>query len=319
MSDDPVIKKLQKEVKVLTKKLTRSETNRTTLEEIRDRNSSMFQVLNAELDEAKKTYKNALKVISSSIEFASYIQKAILPDEYVIASSFQDYFLIWEPRDVVGGDIYFIEELKTPGDCLIMIIDCTGHGVPGAFVTALVKAVQQQIITELQIAEGTISPAKLLGIFSKKLKHILKQNVDVSTSNVGFDGGILYYNKNENLVKYAGAETPLFYIQDDTLNMIKGDRQSIGYKKSKTDYPFKDHSIPVDKETRFYLTTDGFLDQNGGEKGYPFGKKNFKQMVMENYQKSFSVQQSTYLEIIKKYRGIEEQTDDITFIGLKIK
>lgn len=270
------------------------------------------------LKESNQKINEAHKKITDSIKFASMIQNALLPKEDVITKHFEDAFVIWEPKDVVGGDIFFFEELRSHNELLLFVIDCTGHGVPGAFVTALVKAVEEQVISLIKNEDFEINPAKILAFFNRKLKHLLKQESEDSISNAGFDGGVLYYNKKKKVVRFAGAETPLFLIQNQEIKIIKGNRHSIGYKKSNANYEFTDHTIDVDQETLLYLTTDGFLDQNGGKKGFPFGKKQFKQLLSDHYQKNFSEQKKIYMAAIKKYQGSEEKNDDMTFVGLKI-
>jgi serine phosphatase RsbU (regulator of sigma subunit) len=186
-------------------------------------------------------------------------------------------------------------------------------------VTAIVKAIQLQVTDEALLTKGEISPARILSFFNVKLKYLLKQEDKNALSNAGFDGGVLYFNKKDKIIRFAGAETPLFLIQNHEIKIIKGNRHFIGYKKSDAYYKFTDHTIDVDKETFLYLTTDGFLDQNGGKKGFPFGKKQFKQLLSDHYQKSFSEQKKIYLEAINKYQGSEEKNDDMTFVGLKIR
>ena len=290
----------------------------------RDDEGQPIQMTGAHLDvteqkKAEAALKESHDKITDSIKFASMIQNALLPDQNILTDFFTDSFAIWEPKDVVGGDIFFIEKLRNDNELILFVIDCTGHGVPGALVTAIVKAVELQALGEVLASKGEISPARVLSFFNIKLKYILKQDNKDADSNAGFDGGVLYYNKAQNIVKFAGAETPLFYIQDNKINIIKGDRHSIGYKKSDAFYQFKDHTIEVDRETCFYMVTDGFLDQNGGTKGYPYGKKQFKQLLLDNYQLDFAKQKKIYLETIDQYRGTEDQTDDMTFVGLKIR
>jgi len=278
--------------------------------------------LGSEISERKRietALNESHKKITDSIQFASMIQNALLPDQELLSNSFEDSFVIWKPKDVVGGDIYFFEKLRNENEFLLFLIDCTGHGVPGALVTALVKAVQLQVTGEALMAKGEINPARILTFFNIKLKHLLKQEHEKSLSNAGFDGGVLYFDKERKIVKYAGAETPLFYIQNGKLSMIKGDRQSIGYRTSETYFAFTEHTIDVNQNTCFYLTTDGFLDQNGGEKGYPYGKKRFKQLILDHHQKEFSTQKELYLEAINQYRGKGEATDDMTLAGVKIE
>lgn len=150
------------------------------------------------------------------------------------------------------------------------------------------------------------------------MKHLLKQEDETSISNAGFDGGVLYYNKKDNIIKYAGAEISLFYEEEGDVKIIKGNRQSIGYKKSDAEYNFKEHIIPVKKEMQFYLTTDGYIDQMGGEKGFPYGKKRFMKLLKENYKLPFADQQEVLLYEMMHYQGNHERNDDITIVGFKI-
>ena len=281
--------------------------------------------LSEDLQEALKLQKQAQekiekfnKQITDSIEYASLIQQALIPENELFSHYFTDYFALWRPRDVVGGDIYLFEELKERDECLILVIDCTGHGVPGAFVTMLVKAIKEQIATEIQNSDLDISPAKLLAVFNRRMKRLLKQEDSKSVSNAGFDGGIIHYSRQKRTLTFAGAETALFVIQNGDVRRIKGDRHSIGYKKSEAGYVFKDHPVDISGETRVYLSTDGFIDQNGGEKGYPFGRKKFQQLLQLNHTKPFAEQQEILVNTIEDYRGGEEKNDDMTVIGLKI-
>lgn len=263
--------------------------------------------------------ENINKHTQESIEYASLIQHALVPENKMLKKYFEDYFVIWHPKDIVGGDIYLFEELRDKKECLLMVIDCTGHGVPGAFVTMLVKAIERQIIAKIENDRSIeVSPAYILSYFNKTMKKLLKQENDESISNAGFDGGILYYNKEKNLIRYAGAETPLFYIQNDELKVIKTDRHSIGYKKSNANYKFTDYELIIDTQTQVYITTDGYLDQNGGEKGFPYGRRKFQKLIEENYNKKFVDQQEFLLNELQSHQGEEERNDDITVIGFSI-
>ena len=258
------------------------------------------------------------KHTKESIEYASLIQGALIPDNKLFRNYFQDYFAIWHPKDLVGGDIYLFEELRDKNECLLMVIDCTGHGVPGAFVTMLVKAIERQIVSNIKHSDEIVSPANILSVFNRSMKHLLRQENKDSISNAGFDGGIIYYNKKEKIIKFAGAETPLFYVEDDELKVIKGSRYSVGYKKCDADYEYKEHTIEVKEGMQFYLTTDGYLDQNGGEKGFPFGKKRFQKIINEYYVEEMADQQEIFLNELDEYQDEAERNDDVTFIGFKI-
>ncbi len=271
-----------------------------------------------EMENAKQEVERVHKHTRDSIEYAALIQSALIPNNEIFKNYFDDYFAIWQPKDIVGGDIYLFEELRDKDECLFMVIDCTGHGVPGAFVTMLVKAIERQITSKINYSKEDVSPAKILSIFNNNMKQLLKQeNID-SISNAGFDGGVIYYNKKDKILKFAGAETPLFYVEDDELKVIKGSRYSVGYKKCDAAYEYKEHQIEVKKGMSFYLTTDGYFDQNGGEKSFPLGKKRFQNIIKKHHKESFSNQQEFLLRDLKKYQGNEERNDDVTLIGFKI-
>jgi len=275
--------------------------------------------VNRKVEEAKKKIELIHKHTEESIEYASLIQGALVPQAEVLQTIFHDSFALWRPKDIVGGDIWLFNGLRHEDECLLMVIDCTGHGVPGAFVTMLVKAMEQQITTKIAYdADEEVSPAKLMSIFNRTMKKLLKQESVESISNAGFDGAIVYYNKREKILKFSGAETPLFYMHNDTLKMLKGNRHSVGYKKSDANYEFKEHIISVEEGMQFYLTTDGYLDQNGGDKGFPFGKKRFKKIIENSYKKSMQEQQEIFVNELETYQQNEIRNDDVTLIGLKI-
>ena len=271
-----------------------------------------------EIEEAKVTIEELHQQTRSSIEYASMIQGVLIPESTVFYKYFSEHFAIWRPKDIVGGDIYLCEELRNEDELLLMVIDCTGHGVPGAFVTMLVKSIERQIVARIVNSEEEVSPAKILSIFNSSMKHLLKQEGTQASSNAGFDGGILYYNKADRIIKYAGAETALYYLENGELKTIKGDRQSIGYKKSDASYVFKEHTVQVTEGMKFYLTTDGYIDQTGGEKHFSFGKKRFMKLIKEHEHDSMADQQEYFLGALDSYQGDEQRVDDVTVIGFKI-
>ena len=271
-----------------------------------------------ELEAAKGEVECMHKRVKESIEFSSLIQHSIMPLSGSFRSYFSDYFVIWHPKDIVGGDIYFFEELNKGEDCLLIVADCTGHGVPGALVTMMVKATERQAIEKIKYENKPVDVSKLLGFFNENMKSLLKQDEeDDSISNVGFDSGIIYCNKKEGILKFAGAQTSLFYVEDGELKTIKGDKHSIGYKKSKTDFRFTEHTVKIKEGIPFYITTDGYIDQNGGEKGFPFGRKRFCDIIEKNHTESLADQQEIFLEELYAYQKDETRNDDITVIGFR--
>jgi len=271
-----------------------------------------------DIENAKVEIEDIHKHTKESIEYASLIQGALIPDNKVFHKYFRDYFTIWNPKDTVGGDIYLFEELRDDNEALLMVIDCTGHGVPGAFVTMLVKAIERQIVSQIKHSDERVSPAKILSIFNRHMKKLLKQEDINSISNAGFDGGIIYYNKKDKTVTFAGAQTPLFYIEDNELNMVKGDRYSVGYKKCDIDYEYKEYTIDIKDGMQFYITTDGYIDQNGGNKGFPLGKTRFKHIIKNSSELNMQEQKVVFLDELEKYQNNYDINDDITMIGFKI-
>ncbi len=259
------------------------------------------------------------KQITDSIEFASIIQQAFIPEEKDLTEFFEDEFTIWKPRDIVGGDIYFFDKLYKNDKAVLMVIDCTGHGVPGAFVTMLVKALARNLIAHANKTKESVSPAKLLAVFNRSLKHLLKQHDKNSLSNAGFDAAILYINKMESKITYAGANIPLFYMKEGIINSIKADRHSIGYKTSDPDFEFHDHALDFDENMQFYITSDGYIDQNGGEKGFPMGKKRMIKLLEEHHEKPMKEQRALLEEALNAYQGEEDRNDDITIVGFRCK
>ncbi len=258
------------------------------------------------------------KQTRDSIEYSANIQKALLPKAHAMDDFFDDSFTIWQPKDTVGGDIYLFETLRHKDEALLMVIDCTGHGVPGAFVTMIVKAIAKEIVAKLIKSDFDINPAIIMQYFNKHMRILLRQDEKESFANAGFDGGIMYVNKKENIIRYAGSNTPLFVVQGETLNVIKSDKESIGYKKSNPDYIFTLHEINVTQETKIYITTDGYLDQTGGEKGFLFGKKRFSKLIHYAHAKECFEQKKIFENSFDAYRGQNEVKDDRTLIAFKL-
>ncbi len=300
------------------KSISQDITNKKIVEDLSKNLEKKVEERTLDLEEAKGKIEEMHKNTKDSIEYASLIQHALIPESELFKKYFSQFFTMWQPKDIVGGDVYLLEELRNEDEVLVLVIDCTGHGVPGAFVTMLVKAIERQIVSNIINKDEEPSPAKILQIFNRSMKHLLKQESEDSISNAGFDGGVLYYNKKEKIVKYAGANIALFYVDKGEVKTIKGDRHSIGYKKSDRNFEFTEHSIKLDSVMQFYMTTDGYLDQNGGEKGFPFGKRQFIKLIEENHHLSFEEQKEIFFYTLTQYQGDEERNDDIAIVGIEI-
>jgi len=265
----------------------------------------------------KQTQMN--KSIMDSIHYASLIQNALLPEQELFDHFFEESFYLWTPKDVVGGDIILLDELSHSGECVLMLIDCTGHGVPGAFVTMLVKAIEQELVMQLKNAKTPPSPAHMLQTFNQNIRQLLKQDTQETQSNVGFDGAILCYNKAEQVLRFAGAGSRLYHFQNETLNVLNGNKQSVGYTNIDSDYTYSEQTLCLNQETQVYLTTDGYLDQPGGKKGLPFGRKRFQSLLQDIHLLSCPEQKKRLLEAFNTWRGDQEQVDDVSLISLKLE
>lgn len=270
--------------------------------------------LEEEVEIRTKELQESHKSIQDSIEFASLIQQAVLPSSDTLERYFSDGFILWQPKDTVGGDIYLLTELNSE-EVLVMVIDGAGHGVYGAFITMLVKAIETQIIGDILSEKLEPSPAKILEYFNRSIKSMLKQEKG-SLSNAGFDGGILYYNKQTKVCKYAGAKTPLYIIDNGKLKVLKSDRKNVGFVRTKIDQIYTEYELEIKENIELYITTDGMIDQEGYDNAR-LGRLCFEEQLLKIHNESFSKQKDIIENYLNDFRGNKEQTDDITIVGLK--
>jgi len=217
----------------------------------------------------------------------------------------------------VGGDIYLFEHLRSKNEALLMVIDCTGHGVPGAFMTMLVKAIERNVISDIIKSESEVHPAEILQIFNRTIKTMLGQCNKDANSNAGFDGGVMYIDKERNILRYCASQTPMFYLENGELNMIKGDKKGVGYVSTDINYAFTEYELDYSKVESIFISTDGFLDQNGGECGFPLGKRRFAEIINENNNKPLEILKEMLLKKLEEWQGDNERSDDITVVAFR--
>ncbi len=286
------------------------------LKKLVDEKTKALRLLNESLEEKVEERTEALARINrhmqDSITYAALIQNTILPPQEELGDFFSDHFVIWEPKDIVGGDIYFFHTINDT-QALLYVIDCTGHGVSGAFVTMLAKAIEAQVASQPDILH---SPSKILSYFNRTLKTLLKQ--ESADANVGMDAGVVHIHKTKQVLTFSGANIDLFYTDVTEIKKLKKDRYSIGYKQCHDDYQYSEHTLQYAEGTTFYLSTDGYIDQNGGEKGFPMGRKRFIRLLQHALSLPLHEQKNALLQALKRYQGDEERNDDITVIGFKL-
>ncbi|QTA90361.1 SpoIIE family protein phosphatase [Desulfonema magnum] len=275
----------------------------------------------AELKKSKEAAEAANRKVMESIQYAKMIQRSLLPDPDRVKCYFPHSFFIWMPRDILGGDILFFDSFE---DGIVgAVIDCTGHGVPGAFMTMIASSGLRRIIRD----EGCRDPSEILRRLNFIVKTSLQQDTGYALSDDGMDAGIFSIQpaisdqKTEKQttdaysLTFAGARLPLIYIHNGEVCFIKGDRQSIGYKRSDLNFNFTNHKITIDKNMSFYIFTDGFTDQLGGERDRRFGSRRFRNLLKENARLPFEKQRDVLLQAFNAYQGENERQDDVTVAG----
>lgn len=291
---------------------------RSYLDELKEMNLSLEnKVRERTRDLAQKAgeLEIANRNIIDSIQYAKNIQNAILPKEEQLRQAIPDHFVIWYPKDIVGGDFYWFRPGRDQEKgYLIALADCTGHGVPGALVAMITYSMLREIVTD----ENLVDPAFILKALNRTLRIALGQDRRDANSDDGLDIGLCYVSPEQDRIIFAGARQPFYYVMDGHLHMIKGDRQSIGYKKSKPGFEFRNHVVKIHGEAQCYLTSDGFYDQCGGKKEYSFNTSRFEALIENHYQKPNREQGDLFMDALSAYRGDVAQMDDITMIGFRV-
>jgi serine phosphatase RsbU (regulator of sigma subunit) len=271
------------------------------------------------------------KSITDSIRYAQTIQEAIMPSEAQMHTYFQDYFVIYRPKDIVSGDIYWLGHNPIVDNnrnfISFALIDCTGHGVPGGFMSLVASYLLNDIENNLvnlqkRRHESSISvftPAVVLeyldGRFRESLKQYEKNNDD------GMDIAFCTFEQmldGQTKVQFAGAKRPIFYYRqnENKLEVVRGEKRSIGgqYKK---EHPFQNNEIILNKGDMIYFTTDGFADQNDQDR-HRFTSSKLVDLIAENAFLTTEQQKHNIEEVLSNHMKDTEQRDDITIIGIRI-
>ena len=249
--------------------------------------------------------------IVDSVNYAQRIQQAILPDRKEIDLHLPENLILFKPRDIVSGDFYWFS--ARGADKYIACVDCTGHGVPGAFMSMIGNTLLNQIVNE----KGVVHTAEILDALNHEVTRVLKQNQEGSESRDGMDIGLSRINREENILEYSAANRPLYHIQQGNLIEIKGTKQAIGGHSFGGDKKFEQHTLQPQTNDCFYLSSDGFADQfNMQDK--KFMTKRFKELLLQIQEHSMSEQEAILRSSIESWQDQAEQTDDILVIGIKM-
>lgn len=267
-----------------------------------------------EIAEKQRDYiTDQKKEIDDSIRYAKRIQQAVLPQVENVSAYIQDMFIMIRPKDVVSGDFYFIKYIERSGVLLAAAADCTGHGVPGAFMSMLGVTFLNEICLkpEIQHAGEVLNELRLYIINS------LHQTGKLGEQKDGMDISLVAIYREKNYLEYAGANNPLYLIRNNLLSEYKGDKMPIGIH-DRVNESFTNHTIEVRKDDCIYLFSDGFADQFGGIKGKKYMYKKFKEFLTGIHGKPMAEQKIITEEESVSWRGRFEQIDDQLIIGIRI-
>lgn len=260
------------------------------------------------LEQANQEMIAAHKKIDDSIDYASLIQRAILPDRQLSASLGQQQFVLWQPRDTVGGDFYVYRE--HPNGYLLGVFDCAGHGVPGALMTMLARAAIDHAIG----VAGEDDPAAILRETDLALRGMLGDAQLSRALATNTDAGLVWVNPSHNKLLFAGAKIGLFATDGEAVQELRGGRRALGDKR-KGEY--ENIELALGPGWTYYMCTDGFLDQAGGEHGFGFGNKRFTAMLQKHGQLPLAEQAELFAAILAEYQGELPQRDDITVLSFR--
>jgi serine phosphatase RsbU (regulator of sigma subunit)/tetratricopeptide (TPR) repeat protein len=273
------------------------------------------------LEEQKSQLERTNRQITDSIDYAKRIQNALLSSRTKISTLLPESFILFRPKAVVSGDFYWIKEKN--GSILFAAADCTGHGIPGAFMSI----VSNNVLNDITAQQATTNPGEILKMASDQIIERLQdkeaQVVESSDGTKiewevkdGMDIALCSLKKDSLQLQYAGAHNPLYLIRDGELTEYRGDRLFIGNTTEST--VFNTHDISLKKGDMLYVFSDGFADQRGGPENKKFYYQPFQDMLLEIHKKSMEEQQTHLDKVLADWMGNHEQIDDVIIFGVRI-
>lgn len=267
----------------------------------------------AEIEEQAQKIEVFYKQVTDSIRYAKRIQEAILPPDSFVKSLLPDSFVLYKPKDIVSGDFYWFD--RHHEKVLFAAVDCTGHGVPGAFMSIVGHNLLKQITSRIKNPQ----PSLILDELSNGVSETLHQrNFEESTSRDGMDITLCSFDESTSTLEFSAAFNPLLLIRDGKIFEIKGNKFPIGIFLEKEAKRFTNHKMQVQKNDVVYIFSDGYADQFGGPKGKKFMQSQFKNLLLSIHSKPMPEQRRILDQTIEHWRGNEEQVDDILVIGFRV-
>ena len=249
--------------------------------------------------------------ITDSIDYAKQIQDAFLPSENQLKQAFPQSFVLFKPKDIVSGDFYWLHT-KT-NNIVFAVADCTGHGVPGAFMSLI----SINALNEIMERKITTTPSLILEMLRLQIVSSFKQRSGEEKRQNGLDIALCCYNPDNGELSYAGAKNSLYLIRNNTFREIKADRHTVGMFQDQQYNEFNNHSIIVEKGDMIYLFTDGFADQKGGPHHKKYYYQPFQELCLRLHQLDTETQKQEFEKEIDAWKGNDEQIDDILIMGIR--
>lgn len=268
------------------------------------------KILEEKVNERTKELAEKNRDIMSSIEYAKRIQLAILPERKVIFNHFPEAFIFYQPKDIVSGDFYWFGVVD--GKKIIAVVDCTGHGVPGAFMSMIGHNLLNQIILENKI----IDPAQILTELNIHVKTALKQENKEQDSRDGMDVALCVVDDKNHELQFAGAFRPIYILKNSSLEKIEGDKSPIGGALIENP-KFITHKRKLNYGDSFFIHSDGIVDQFGGPKAKKFMGKNLQALLVQNSEMHMQDLKSLLIDRFYEWMGDLEQVDDVLIIGVR--
>jgi serine phosphatase RsbU (regulator of sigma subunit) len=260
---------------------------------------------------AEEIIREKNKDITDSINYAQKIQQAILPDQNEFTKHFPDSFVLFKPKDIVSGDFYWLAQKNDY--VFYAAIDCTGHGVPGGFMSMLGSSLLNEIINDKNVFE----PGDILDLLRIKIIQALKQKGESGENKDGMDMCLCRINKDRNELVYAAANNPLWIVRNNELLEFASNKQPVGISVGNFSQ-FEQSTVPLKSNDCIYIFTDGYADQFGGPKGKKFKYKPLKELLIANNKSPMHSQKEILDSTIMNWKGEMEQVDDILLIGIRI-
>ncbi len=249
--------------------------------------------------------------ITDSIDYAQHIQQALLPSTAYATANLGEHFILFKPKDVVSGDFYWCTRVNEY--LIVTVADCTGHGVPGAFMSMLGISFLNEIVGK----RGVVRASEILDQLRKSVIDALQQKWQTGEQKDGMDMALIVINTQTAQLQYAGAQNPLYMVTaGNELRAIKGDNQTVAINNEMK--PFTNHEIALSKGDCIYLATDGYHDQFGGPANKKFKGKQLKDLFLSISEKPMAEQREILHNAFESWRGSGEQIDDVTILGMRV-